>query len=521
MLGNIVFLWYTKRVEGVDMEKTYYDVIVIGAGNGGLVSALTLQKKGKKVLLLEKGRVPGGFASSFIRGRFEFEASLHELCEYGSEENPGEVFEVFKRLGIQDKLHTKVIPETFSVYSLDDKECYEMPVGEEAFIEKMESYVPNSRESMKLFFDLCREVKKAFAYFAETKGHPKTEVLMEQFPRFMVIAPYSVEKVLSKIHMPRKAMDILETYWSYLGSPASKLSFAHYASMIYSYITLGPVILEETSHEISLMLSQEFTNSGGEIRYLTAVKEIVVENNQVTGLITSDSEHFFTSHIIANISPTNVYGKMIKEELVPSKAKSLVNMHELGAKGICVYLGLNKSMKELGLKNYTYFIYHTLDSDEEFKRMHHLFSGNVVATLKDESEDTSILNLTSLVFKDGFDRLVTKENYFQIKEEIANSLITSFEQATGVSIRESIEEIEIATPVTFARYGGHPDGAIYGYLAEGLDNLLPRMMNEEQEIFIKGLRFCGGFGSRLSGYSSSYINGEQEALKTLGEMSNE
>ena len=31
-----------------------YDVIVIGAGNGGLVSALTLQRQGKKVLLLEK-----------------------------------------------------------------------------------------------------------------------------------------------------------------------------------------------------------------------------------------------------------------------------------------------------------------------------------------------------------------------------------------------------------------------------------------------------------------------------------
>ena len=29
-----------------------FDVIVIGAGNGGLVAALTLQKKGKKVLLL-------------------------------------------------------------------------------------------------------------------------------------------------------------------------------------------------------------------------------------------------------------------------------------------------------------------------------------------------------------------------------------------------------------------------------------------------------------------------------------
>ena len=30
------------------MENKEYDVIVIGTGNAGLVSALTLQKKGKK-----------------------------------------------------------------------------------------------------------------------------------------------------------------------------------------------------------------------------------------------------------------------------------------------------------------------------------------------------------------------------------------------------------------------------------------------------------------------------------------
>ena len=46
-----------------------YDVIVIGAGNAGLISALKLVKENKKVLVLESNNVPGGFATSFIRGR--------------------------------------------------------------------------------------------------------------------------------------------------------------------------------------------------------------------------------------------------------------------------------------------------------------------------------------------------------------------------------------------------------------------------------------------------------------------
>ena len=60
---------------------TTYDVIVVGAGNGGLAAAATTAKGGLKTLLLEKHNLPGGCASSFVRGRFEFEPSLHEKNE--------------------------------------------------------------------------------------------------------------------------------------------------------------------------------------------------------------------------------------------------------------------------------------------------------------------------------------------------------------------------------------------------------------------------------------------------------
>ena len=72
------------------MRKSY-DVIVIGAGNGGLAAAATCAKAGLSTLLLERHNIPGGSASSFVRGRFEFEPSLHELSGVGTPEKPGMV----------------------------------------------------------------------------------------------------------------------------------------------------------------------------------------------------------------------------------------------------------------------------------------------------------------------------------------------------------------------------------------------------------------------------------------------
>ncbi|MBQ4596071.1 MAG: FAD-dependent oxidoreductase, partial [Firmicutes bacterium] len=48
------------------MEK--YDLIVIGAGNSGLMTACRASKLGLKVLVVERHNLPGGAATSFVRG---------------------------------------------------------------------------------------------------------------------------------------------------------------------------------------------------------------------------------------------------------------------------------------------------------------------------------------------------------------------------------------------------------------------------------------------------------------------
>jgi len=81
-----------------------YDVVVIGAGNGGLTAACRLAQKGIKTLLLERHNIPGGCATSFIRGRFEFEVALHQLSGLGSKDKPGPLRYVLDQLGVTDRV---------------------------------------------------------------------------------------------------------------------------------------------------------------------------------------------------------------------------------------------------------------------------------------------------------------------------------------------------------------------------------------------------------------------------------
>jgi len=77
----------------------HYDAIVIGAGLGGLAAATTLAHEGLGVLLLERHNVPGGYATSFVRGRYEFEVALHKMSGIGTPEHRGNVYRSLEHLG--------------------------------------------------------------------------------------------------------------------------------------------------------------------------------------------------------------------------------------------------------------------------------------------------------------------------------------------------------------------------------------------------------------------------------------
>ena len=159
-----------------------YDCVVIGAGNGGLAAAAQLSAAGARVLLLEQHTVPGGFATSFVRGRFEFEASLHQFCDVGSPTHKGDVRRFLEDdLGIY--LDWVEIPEAFRLILTDPDEELDvtMPYGVKEFIDAIDSAVPGSRDSVERYVNLCKEAVEAITYLCKSRGNPDRKVLTGQY----------------------------------------------------------------------------------------------------------------------------------------------------------------------------------------------------------------------------------------------------------------------------------------------------------------------------------------------------
>lgn len=503
-----------------------YDAVVIGAGNGGLVAAIRLLQGGAKVLLVEKHNLPGGFATSFRRGRFEFEASLHELNDFGTKDNAGDVRVLFDELGVTDKIEWMQIPEAYRVISREEKLDATLPFGVKAFIDKVEEYVPGSRDSVTKFFDLAEEVRLAQAYSSSVNGKTDPKIMVSKYGNFVRCGSYSVNEVLKALKMPKKAVDILNAYWCYLGAHCDDLSFVHYASMVNRYMKRGASMPKMRSHEISLALVERIRELGGDVLFNTeAVKILTDKEGGVSGVVLDDGTEVPVRYVVANCAPHVVYGKMMDK--VPEEEIRATNARKFAGRGFTMFLGLNKSADELGIENHNYFIYDTMDTVKQYELMKTIKNNDGQATVclnraypECSPEGTCMMYFTTLYMSDDWAN-VSPRDYYKTKDYVADKMITRFEEATGTKIRDSIEEISVATPMTYARYCGHPQGVIYGYESQYWDGLMPRLQMMAEDHRIRGLRFAGGYAMRLSGYSSSYFAGDISGRQTVGDMKRE
>lgn len=352
-----------------------FDVIVVGAGNGGLSAACTTSKAGLKTLVLERHNLPGGSATSFVRGRFEFESALHELCDLGTEKNPGSVRNLFDEYGARMKWH---VEKNLFHLIVPGKTDVVLPTGIDAFTNKMEELVPGCKESVKELLRLGRLAGEAQKY--AMRKDKNNFVMFTKYKDFLRLASLTTRQGFETIGMPKKAQDILNTYWCYLGATPDQLDFLTTVQMIYKYVYFYPGQPDKKSHNLSLSLVDVIRQNHGQIWYNCEVEEILFNQNVACGVRLTNGKELYAKHIIANCSPSMVMKKMLPEGVkAPDKDIKLANGRDIALELETMYVGLNRSAQELGITEYSTLIMSDCDPDDQYRKANGVDKGVFIA----------------------------------------------------------------------------------------------------------------------------------------------
>lgn len=246
-----------------------YDVVVIGAGIGGLTCATLLAKEGLAVLLLEQHYMVGGYCSTFRRGGFTFDASTHFYPLLGNPETmPG-------RLLRELEVDVGWVPmDPVDIFHLPDGSTFAVPAGFEAYRRRLDARFPDSREALGAFFE---DVREAYRYGTLYYFRGRDNRRLDRW------RDLTLREVLDRRFEDRALKLVLTADVAHWGSPPSRTSFVFDSMLRLSYF-LGNYYPEGGSQVFADALAARFEALGGDILMSTRVRRIEVEGGRVRGV---------------------------------------------------------------------------------------------------------------------------------------------------------------------------------------------------------------------------------------------
>ena len=471
------------------LGKGPWDVVVIGSGIGGLVTASQLAVKGAKVLVLERYLIPGGSGGSFRREGYTFDVGASMIFGFGQKGHTNLLTRALADVG--EVCETIADPAQLE---------YHLPAGldvavdrdYESFVARLSARFPHEAQGIRAFYDTCWSVFNCLdampllsledpAYLAKVFFRAPLACL--GLARWL---PVNVGDVARKhIQDPAllKFIDMECFCWSVM--PADLTPMIN-AGMVFSDRHAGGINYPKGGvGVIAQKLVAGLERHGGAIRYKARVTKVLLDNGKAIGVHLAGGEEIRARRVVSNATRWDTFGGLIEAQDTPAQERTWRRRYKPSPSFLSLHLGVEASLIPAGTH-----CHHLLLEDWQAMEDEQGVVFVSMPSLLDPSlapPDRHIVHAFSPSSIEAWTGLEPAA-YAAKKQADSDRLIARLETAILPGLAAAIRHREVGTPRSHRRFLGRSGGSYGPVPALRLPGLLPMPFNRTA---IPGL-YCVG-----------------------------
>jgi phytoene desaturase len=460
--------------------------IVIGAGIGGLASAIRLRVQGFEVNVYEKNAYPGGKLSAFKIDDFQFDAGPSLFTQ------PENIVELFELAGepIADYFQYEALPISFK-YFYEDGTIINAYTDNQKFAEELENTTGEKASKLLDYLDSSKELYNNIAgIFLNNSLH-----------KLRTIFTADIFKALKTVRWKYLFRSMHHLHANHFTKPHTIQLFNRFATYNGSNPYQAPGILSLIPHlelnqgtyypkggmiSITNALYQLALKKGVHFHFNQPVEHIIQNDATVQGVVV-DGENVLANVVVSNMDVYFTYQKLLLHQSLAEK----VLKQERSSSALIFYWGIKQSFPSLELHNIFFSKNYLAEFDSLF------------ITKKAYADPTIYINITSKM-EPGLQAPQGKENWFVMVNAPANvgqdwakyrieyhtAIIEKLNRILGVDLSDLIEVEEVLDPVIIEERTDSYMGSLYGTSSNSKMAAFLRHPNFSNKI--KGLYFVGG-----------------------------
>jgi phytoene desaturase len=469
------------------------NVVVVGAGLGGIGAAVRLAGAGHRVTLLEKNSLPGGKLNLLEADGFRFDTGPSLVTM------PGVIAATFRAAGrrLQDYLTIEPL-DPICRYTWPDGSRLDISPNLTRLASAVDAFSPGDLTGLFSFLAHARTLFERAGPIFLLRGRPRVRDLFSRrsLDVTRIDAQVSLDRVVRRFFRDPRLVRLFDRYATYSGS-SPYLAPGTLAMIPYIELAGGGWYIKGGIYRLVEALMEVACELGVDFRTRCEVAEIMVEQSGVkpgakaAGVWLRDGGMIMADHVIVNADPMHAYSSLLPRAYQDKALVRRMARLEPSSSAFVLLLGVRGDYPRLAHHNIFFSRDYYAEFYAIFRRQEPAHEPTIYVANSSRSDPTQApLGCMNLVVLANAPAITPDAKWDEWKGPYRDTIISRLEVAGLGDLRERITFEQVITPQDLQDKYNTWRGSIYGLSSNSRQTAFLRPPNKAPGV--DNLYFVGG-----------------------------